>query len=117
VAAKADTMNALQEMSKIAHTQMVVTLCGTIPGYWYTIFIDIMEQFAIPSSSLAYSASHGGIHAQSFHIVPPLVHVGFIVMYAFTFSPSSLPTLKWPDWRGLSRIKSYTNKKFTQLSQ
>jgi hypothetical protein len=76
VAAKADTMNALQEMSKIAHTQTVVTLCGTIPGYWYTIFIDIIEQFAIPSSSGAYSASHDG----------------FIVMH----SPSSLPTLKWP---------------------
>jgi hypothetical protein len=62
-------------MSKIAHTQTVVTLCGTIPGYWYTIFIDIIEQFAIPSSSGAYSASHDG----------------FIVMH----SPS-LPTLKWP---------------------
>jgi hypothetical protein len=43
--------------------------CGTIPGYWYTVFIDIIEQFAIPSSSGAYSASHDG----------------FIVMYAFTF--------------------------------
>jgi hypothetical protein len=65
---KGDTMNALQEMFKIARTQTVVMLCGTVPGYWFTIFIDIIERFTIPSSS-------GGLFFTLGPMPPPSAYV------------------------------------------
>ncbi|MCH1922107.1 hypothetical protein L9G15_22135, partial [Shewanella sp. A3A] len=45
---KADTMSALEEMFKISRAQTLVALCGTIPGYWFTVaFIDVAGRFAI----------------------------------------------------------------------
>jgi len=45
---KAETMNALEEMFRISRAQTLVALCGTIPGYWFTVFfIDIIGRFAI----------------------------------------------------------------------
>lgn len=44
----AKTMSALQEVYKVARAQTLVALCGTVPGYWFTVaFIDIIGRFAI----------------------------------------------------------------------
>ncbi|KAG5613808.1 hypothetical protein H5410_013632 [Solanum commersonii] len=45
---KAPTMNAVQEVYKIARAQTLIALCSTVPGYWFTVaFIDIIGRFAI----------------------------------------------------------------------
>ncbi|KAF9588363.1 hypothetical protein IFM89_008793 [Coptis chinensis] len=38
---KANAMNALDEVFKIARAQTLIALCSTVPGYWFTVaFID-----------------------------------------------------------------------------
>ncbi|GJM84674.1 hypothetical protein PR202_ga00367 [Eleusine coracana subsp. coracana] len=55
------TMNAIEEVFRIARAQALIALCGTIPGYWFTVFfIDIVAAL-------------------------PRHHTGFVVMYGFTF--------------------------------
>ncbi|KAK4357017.1 hypothetical protein RND71_022627 [Anisodus tanguticus] len=44
----AQTMNALEEVYKIARAQTLIALCSTVPGYWFTVaFIDRIGRFAI----------------------------------------------------------------------
>ncbi|TVU07356.1 hypothetical protein EJB05_47407, partial [Eragrostis curvula] len=84
---KADTMNALEEMFKISRAQTLVALCGTIPGYWFTVFfIDIIGRFAIQLGGFFFmTAFMLGLAIPYQHWTTPGHHVGFIVMYAFTF--------------------------------
>ncbi|GAB4850910.1 Probable inorganic phosphate transporter 1-3 [Ancistrocladus abbreviatus] len=52
-------MSAICEVYKVARAQTLIALCGTVPGYWFTVaFIDIIRR------------AH---------------RIGFIIMYAFTF--------------------------------
>ncbi|CAK7347008.1 unnamed protein product [Dovyalis caffra] len=45
---KAHTMSALEELFKIARAQFFIALCGTVPGYWFTVFlIDYIGRFTI----------------------------------------------------------------------
>ncbi|KAJ4973133.1 hypothetical protein NE237_006307 [Protea cynaroides] len=42
------TMSALQETYMVARAQTIIALCGTIPGYWFTVaFIDYIGRFVI----------------------------------------------------------------------
>ncbi|XP_040379045.1 probable inorganic phosphate transporter 1-5 [Oryza brachyantha] len=84
---KADTMNALEEMFKISRAQTLVALCGTIPGYWFTVFfIDVVGRFAIQLGGfILMTAFILGLAVPYHHWTTPGNHVGFVVMYAFTF--------------------------------
>ncbi|RDX75114.1 Inorganic phosphate transporter 1-4, partial [Mucuna pruriens] len=44
----AKTMNAIEEVYRIARAQTLIALCSTVPGYWFTVaFIDKIGRFAI----------------------------------------------------------------------
>ncbi|PUZ46247.1 hypothetical protein GQ55_7G040300 [Panicum hallii var. hallii] len=80
---KAETMNALEEMFRISRAQTLVALCGTIPGYW---FIDVIGRFAIQLSGFFFmTAFMLGLAIPYHHWTTPGNHVGFVVMYTFTF--------------------------------
>ncbi|RLN05458.1 hypothetical protein C2845_PM13G26270 [Panicum miliaceum] len=45
---KAASMSALEELLRIARAQSLIALCGTVPGYWFTVaLIDVVGRFAI----------------------------------------------------------------------
>lgn len=82
---KAGTMNAIEEVFKISRAQTYIALCGTVPGYWFTVaFIDIVGRFWIQLMGffmmtvfmlgLAIPYNHWTTH-----------HTGFVVMYGLTF--------------------------------
>ncbi|XP_078166630.1 putative inorganic phosphate transporter 1-4 [Carex rostrata] len=84
---KAKTMSALEELFKIARAQALVALCGTIPGYWFTVaFIDIVGRFAIQLMGFfMMTVFMLGLAIPYHHWTTKGNHIGFIVMYAFTF--------------------------------
>ncbi|KAF0892426.1 hypothetical protein E2562_015488 [Oryza meyeriana var. granulata] len=84
---KADTMNALEEMFKISRAQTLVALCGTIPGYWFTVFfIDIIGRFVIQLGGFFIMTEFMlGLAIPYHHWTTKGNHIGFVVMYAFTF--------------------------------
>ncbi|KAF8666150.1 hypothetical protein HU200_053866 [Digitaria exilis] len=84
---KAETMNALEEMFSISRAQTLVALCGTIPGYWFTVFfIDIIGRFAIQLGGFLFMTVFMlGLAIPYHHWTTPGHHAGFVVMYAFTF--------------------------------
>ncbi|KAG0525129.1 hypothetical protein BDA96_06G028900 [Sorghum bicolor] len=84
---KAETMNAMEEMLRISRAQTLVALCGTIPGYWFTVFfVDVVGRFAIQLGGFFFmTAFMLGLAVPYHHWTTPGHHVGFVVMYAFTF--------------------------------
>ncbi|CAN6247640.1 unnamed protein product [Urochloa humidicola] len=79
---KAETMNALEEMFRISRAQTLVALCGTIPGYWFTVFfIDIVGRFAIQLGGFFFmTAFMLGLAIPYHHWTTPGHHIGFVVM-------------------------------------
>ncbi|KAK9087336.1 hypothetical protein Syun_029730 [Stephania yunnanensis] len=83
----AQTMNALEEVYRIARAQTLIALCSTVPGYWFTVaLIDYMGRFAIQLMGFAFMTIF------MFALAIPYDHwtkkenrIGFVVMYAFTF--------------------------------
>ncbi|GMN53422.1 hypothetical protein TIFTF001_022563 [Ficus carica] len=83
----AKTMNAIQEVYKIARAQTLIALCSTVPGYWFTvIFIDYVGRFAIQLMGFFFMTVF------MFALAIPYDHwtkkenrIGFVVMYSFTF--------------------------------
>ncbi|OVA02416.1 General substrate transporter [Macleaya cordata] len=83
----AKTMNAVEEVYKIAKAQTLIALCSTVPGYWFTVaFIDIMGRFAIQMMGFFFMTVF------MFALAFPYKHwtmkenrIGFVVMYALTF--------------------------------
>lgn len=83
----AKTMNAIQEVYKIARAQTLIALCSTVPGYWFTVFlIDRIGRFAIQILGF------GMMTIFMFAIAIPYSHwthpdnrIGFVIMYALTF--------------------------------
>ncbi|RZC43709.1 hypothetical protein C5167_036658 [Papaver somniferum] len=83
----AKTMNAIEEVYKIARAHTLIALCGTVPGYWFTVaFIDIIGRFAIQMMGFFFMAVF------MFALAFPYNHwkqrenrIGFIIMYALTF--------------------------------
>ncbi|GMH19942.1 hypothetical protein Nepgr_021783 [Nepenthes gracilis] len=84
---KAKTMSALEEVFKVARAQTLIALCGTVPGYWFTVaFIDTVGRFAIQLMgffmmtvfmfALAIPYNHWTKHEN---------RIGFIIMYGLTF--------------------------------
>ncbi|KAL6641007.1 hypothetical protein ACP70R_019188 [Stipagrostis hirtigluma subsp. patula] len=83
----AKTMNAVEEVFRIARAQALIGLCGTIPGYWFTVaFIDIIGRFTIQLMGFfMMTVFMLGLAVPYHHWTTPGNHTGFIVMYAFTF--------------------------------
>ncbi|OIT21920.1 PREDICTED: inorganic phosphate transporter 1-4-like [Nicotiana attenuata] len=83
----AETMNALDEVFKIAKAQTLIALCSTVPGYWFTVaFIDKMGRFAIQLMGFFFMTVF------MFALAIPYNHwtqkenrIGFVIMYSLTF--------------------------------
>ncbi|KAG0472952.1 hypothetical protein HPP92_014406 [Vanilla planifolia] len=84
---KGATMSALEEVYKIARAQTLIALCGTVPGYWFTVaLIDYIGRFFIQLLGFAMMTIFMLGLAFPYHYwTTSSHHIGFIVMYAFTF--------------------------------
>ncbi|CAD5183388.1 unnamed protein product [Musa acuminata subsp. malaccensis] len=84
---KPATMNALEEVFRIAKAQTLIALCGTVPGYWFTVaLIDVMGRFVIQFVGfLMMTLFMLGLAIPYYHWITKGNQIGFIVMYAFTF--------------------------------
>ncbi|CDY40416.1 BnaA04g21010D [Brassica napus] len=66
----AQTMNAIQEVFKIACAQTIIALCSAVPGYWFTVaFIDENRIGFVIMYSLTFFFPNFGPNATTF-IVP-----------------------------------------------
>ncbi|XP_058077920.1 low affinity inorganic phosphate transporter 1-like [Magnolia sinica] len=83
----AATMNALDEVYKIARAQTLIALCSTVPGYWFTVaLIDYIGRFTIQLMGFFFMTVF------MFALAIPYDHwtkkdnrIGFVIMYALTF--------------------------------
>ncbi|KEH42530.1 putative major facilitator, sugar transporter, major facilitator superfamily [Medicago truncatula] len=83
----AKTMNALEEVYKIARAQTLIALCSTVPGYWFTVaFIDRIGRFTIQLMGFFFMTVF------MFALAIPYDHwthkenrIGFVVLYSLTF--------------------------------
>ncbi|XP_059660358.1 inorganic phosphate transporter 1-4 [Cornus florida] len=83
----AKTMNAIQEVYKIARAQTLIALCSTVPGYWFTVaFIDRMGRFAI--QLMGFFMMTVFMFALAFpyhHWTHKDNRIGFVAIYSLTF--------------------------------
>ncbi|KAH7673416.1 Major facilitator sugar transporter-like protein [Dioscorea alata] len=84
---KANTMSAVEEVYKIAIVQTFITLCGTVPGYWFTIFlIDKIGRFSIQLISFGMMTLFMLAFVVPYHHwTTSGNHIGFVVLYGLTF--------------------------------
>ncbi|KAK8674446.1 hypothetical protein V6N13_112737 [Hibiscus sabdariffa] len=83
----AKSMNAIEEVFRIARAQTLIALCSTVPGYWFTVaFIDKMGRFAIQLMGFFFMTVF------MFALAIPYDHwthkdnrIGFVIMYSLTF--------------------------------
>lgn len=83
----AKTMNAIEEVYKIARAQTLIALCSTVPGYWFTVaLIDHIGRFVIQLMGFFFMTVF------MFALAIPYHHwtlrenrMGFVIMYALTF--------------------------------
>lgn len=81
----AKTMSALEEVFKIARAQTLIALCGTVPGYWATVFlIDRLGRFFIQLLGFFCMTVFMFALAIPYHHWTQN-HVGFVIMYGLTF--------------------------------
>ncbi|PQQ20581.1 inorganic phosphate transporter 1-4-like [Prunus yedoensis var. nudiflora] len=80
-------MSALDELYKIARAQTLIALCGTVPGYWVTVFlIDHIGRFAIQLIGFFFMTAFMFLLAIPYHHwTRPENNIGFIVIYGLTF--------------------------------
>lgn len=82
----AKSMNAMEEVFKIAKAQTLIALCGTVPGYWFTVFlIDKMGRFAIQLMGFCMMTIFMLALAIPYDHWAKGNHVGFVVLYSLTF--------------------------------
>lgn len=83
----AKTMNALEELYRISRAQSLIALCGTIPGYWFTVaFIDIVGRFWIQIMGFfMMTVFMLALGVPYEHWTQPAHHTGFVVLYGLTF--------------------------------
>ncbi|CAL5193745.1 unnamed protein product [Lathyrus oleraceus] len=83
----AKTMNAIEEVYKIARAQTLIALCSTVPGYWFTVaLIDRIGRYTIQLMGFFFMTVF------MFALAIPYEHwthkenrIGFVVMYSLTF--------------------------------
>ncbi|KAL3517696.1 hypothetical protein ACH5RR_020285 [Cinchona calisaya] len=83
----AKSMNAIEEVFKIAKAQTLIALCGTVPGYWFTVcLIDRMGRFTIQLMGFSIMTIFMFALAIPYeHWTKPGNHIGFVVLYSLTF--------------------------------
>ncbi|KAK8446775.1 hypothetical protein SEVIR_9G542800v4 [Setaria viridis] len=83
----AKTMNAIEEVFRISRAQALIALCGTIPGYWFTVaLIDVMGRFWIQLMGfLMMTVFMIALAVPYEHWTQPAHHTGFVVLYGLTF--------------------------------
>ncbi|KAJ3678607.1 hypothetical protein LUZ60_002410 [Juncus effusus] len=84
---EASTMSATEEVFWIARAQTLIALCGTVPGYWFTVaFIDVIGRFWIQLMGFfMMTVFMLGLAFPYNYWIQGNHHVGFVVMYGFTF--------------------------------
>ncbi|KAI6693517.1 hypothetical protein NL676_021227 [Syzygium grande] len=84
---KAAQMNAIHEVFRIARAQTLIALCGTVPGYWFTVaFIDRIGRFAIQLMGFFFMTVFMFALAIPYHHwTRKENHTGFVIMYSLTF--------------------------------
>ncbi|KAL4272529.1 hypothetical protein GQ457_13G025960 [Hibiscus cannabinus] len=84
---KANTMNAIEEVYKIARAQTLIALCSTVPGYWFTVaLIDKVGRFKIQLMGFFFMTVFMFALAIPYHHwTLPDNRIGFVVMYSLTF--------------------------------
>ncbi|XP_058737933.1 probable inorganic phosphate transporter 1-7 [Vicia villosa] len=83
----AKTMNAIEEVYKIARAQTLIALCSTVPGYWFTVaLIDRIGRYTIQLMGFFFMTVF------MFALAIPYDHwtkkdnrIGFVAMYSLTF--------------------------------
>ncbi|GLU08169.1 hypothetical protein SLE2022_250930 [Rubroshorea leprosula] len=83
----AKTMNALEELYRIARAQTLIALCSTVPGYWFTVaLIDKLGRFTIQLMGFFFMTVFIFASAIPYHHwTLPDNRIGFVVMYSLTF--------------------------------
>ncbi|CAA6662624.1 unnamed protein product [Spirodela intermedia] len=82
---KASTMSAIEEVYRIARAQTLIALCGTVPGYWFTVgLIDIIGRFTIQLMGFFFMTVFMLALAIPYNHWTHS-HIGFVVMYGLTF--------------------------------
>ncbi|XP_010262308.1 PREDICTED: inorganic phosphate transporter 1-4-like [Nelumbo nucifera] len=84
---KADTMNAIEEVFRIAKAQTLIALCSTVPGYWFTVFfIERMGRFAIQLMGFFFMTVFMFVLAIPYNNWIQKEHrIGFVIVYSLTF--------------------------------
>ncbi|KAF3328225.1 inorganic phosphate transporter 1-2-like protein [Carex littledalei] len=84
---KAETMNSLEEVYHISRAQTYLALCGTVPGYWFTVaFVETLGRFWIQFMGFFMMTVFMLCLAIPYHHwTSPGHHTGFVVMYGLTF--------------------------------
>ncbi|KAI4966001.1 hypothetical protein ZWY2020_047256 [Hordeum vulgare] len=72
---------------RISRAQTLIALCGTVPGYWFTVFlIDVVSRFAIQLMGFfMMTVFMLGLAVPYHHWTTPGNQIGFVVMCGFTF--------------------------------
>ncbi|GAB4850917.1 Low affinity inorganic phosphate transporter 1 [Ancistrocladus abbreviatus] len=83
----AKDMSAIREVYKVARAQTLIALCGTVPGYWFTVaFIDIIGRFWIQFVGFLMMTTFMFALGIPYHHWQQKAHrIGFIIMYSMTF--------------------------------
>ncbi|OAY28091.1 inorganic phosphate transporter 1-4 [Manihot esculenta] len=84
---QAKTMNAIEEVYRIARAQTLIALCSTVPGYWFTVaLIDVIGRFAIQLMGFFFMTVFMFALAIPYrHWTLPRNRIGFVIMYSLTF--------------------------------
>ncbi|KQK20124.1 probable inorganic phosphate transporter 1-3 [Brachypodium distachyon] len=84
---EAHTMSSLEEAYRISRAQAIIALCGTLPGYWFTVaFIDVVGRKAIQFLGFGMMTVLMLVVAAFYHIlIQPGHRIWLVVMYTFTF--------------------------------
>ncbi|CAL5095693.1 unnamed protein product [Urochloa decumbens] len=84
---RAASMSALDELYRIARAQSLIALCGTVPGYWFTVaLIDVLGRFKIQLVGFFFMTVFMlGLALPYHHWTEPGNVAGFVVMYGITF--------------------------------
>jgi PHS family inorganic phosphate transporter-like MFS transporter len=83
----AKTMNAIEEVYKIARAQTLIALCSTVPGYWFTVaFIDRIGRFKIQLMGFFFMTVFMFALAIPYDYWTLKDHrIGFVALYSLTF--------------------------------
>ncbi|XP_022732795.1 probable inorganic phosphate transporter 1-5 [Durio zibethinus] len=82
---KPEIMSATHEVYRVAKAQTLIALCGTVPGYWFTVaFIDYIGRFTIQLMGFFFMTVFMFALAIPYHHWRSH-HAGFLIMYSLTF--------------------------------